>query len=134
MAAPIPIRLYRAAEQIVVAFAAAGGEDDLPLVGADAPGHLAPGPFQGLSRLPGIAVEGGRIPLLPLHKRQHGRQRPAGEPGGGGVVQIHAVHSRYRALFSICSKAALGRAPMALSTSWPCLKSIRVGMFMMRYR
>ena len=53
-------------QQEVVPLAAAGGEDDLIFVSINAPSHLDPGLLKRLSGRSGVAVEGGRVPLLSL--------------------------------------------------------------------
>ena len=66
VAAPLPAGGDGPPQQEVVPLAAAGGEDDLIFVSIDAPSHLDPGLLKRLSGRPGVAVEGGRVPLLPL--------------------------------------------------------------------
>ena len=95
---------------LVVRLAAAGGEVDLPRLGADGPGHRLPG---GLKRLPGLlarGVEAGGVAPEPLHAVQHGLPGGGTGFGGGGVVRVY--HDVFHLLI-VSVRAVVGALPRA---------------------
>ena len=74
----------------VVRFGRAGGEHDLPALGADRPRHLLAGVLNGLIGVPAEAVRDARGVAVVLREvRQHRLDDPRVGPGRGVVVEIH---------------------------------------------
>ena len=75
---------------LVVGLAAAGGEDDLPGLAVQAPGHGLPALHQQLCRPLTHAVQTGGIAEVLLHGRQHGIQRRLAHLCGGRVICVNS--------------------------------------------
>ena len=90
--------LHHALEGPVVRLGAAGGEEDLLGLCADAGGDIGPGPLQiGLGLL-AEAVEAGGVAVLLGKIGGHGRQGGLGQGGGARVVGIDETGHGCRSL------------------------------------
>lgn len=76
----------------VVAFRAARSEEYLRRAGIDAPGHGLARAFQQGSYAAAFGMDARRIAVLAAQHRQHGVDDLFGDGGGGGVVEIYALH------------------------------------------
>ena len=74
---------------LVVGLAAAGGEDDLLGVAAQAPGHGLPGALQGFGGPLAHGVQAGGIAVIVLQTGEHGSQSGVAHFGSGCIVGIN---------------------------------------------
>ena len=85
----LPRPQTRAGDQsLVVALAAAGGEDDLPRLRPETAGDRGPRLLHRLADPLRRGIEGGGIEVVLAQPGQHGLPRGSTDPRGGGVIGI----------------------------------------------
>ena len=75
---------------LIVGLAAAGGEDDLLGVAAQALGHGLAGALQRLGGLLPHGVQAGGVAVVALQTGQHGGHGGVAHPCGGGIIGINS--------------------------------------------